>query len=63
MYWLCKEAIICDGILHVNMLHYLKTPILYVQFFALFIYIKYIRSYSLLHVVSKIFASAPPPQA
>ena len=31
------------------------------NFFALFIYIKDIRSYSLLHVVSKIFANAPPP--
>ena len=27
-----KEATICDDILHVNMFHYFKTPMLYVCF-------------------------------
>ena len=33
-YFICKklENIICDDILHVNMFHYLKSPILHVHF-------------------------------
>ena len=58
------EAIICDGILHVNMFIILKPYILYVHFFAKFIYNDYIRPYFLSNVVSTIFASdLPQPMA
>ena len=40
-----KEVIICDGILHVNMFHYYRTPYIICTFFAKFIYNEYIRPY------------------
>jgi hypothetical protein len=52
-YFTCKkpENIICDGILHVNMLHYFKIPYFTCTFFTKFTYNEYIGPYFLSHVV------------
>ena len=57
-----KDAIICDGILHVIVFHYLKTPYIVCTFFAKFIYNEYTEAYFLSHVVSTIFAVPPKTQ-
>ena len=43
-YFICKELVhtICDGILHVNMLHYFKMPYITCAYFIKFTYNKYI---------------------
>jgi hypothetical protein len=50
----------CDGILHVNMFHYLKIPYFTCTFFTKFTYNEYIGPYFLSHVVLQFFASDLP---
>ena len=44
------------------MFHYFNVPYITCNFFTKFTYNEYIGPYFLSHVVSKIFASAPPPR-
>ena len=57
MYWLVKEAIICDGILHVNLFRYFKIP------YIICIFLQNLFTMNILDlVVFTIFASDPPEQ-
>src|ERR1700737_759908 len=52
----------CDGILHVIIFHYFKTPYIICKFFTKFIYNEYIGPYFLSHVVLRFSPVNPPRQ-
>jgi hypothetical protein len=58
-YFTCKnpENIVCDGILHVNVFHYFKTPYFTCNVFIKFTYNEYIGPYFLSHVVLRFLPS------
>jgi hypothetical protein len=57
-YFTCKKPgnIICDGILHVNMFYYFKTPYFTCNVFTKFTYNEYIGHYFFIARCSTIFA-------
>jgi hypothetical protein len=61
-YFTCRKPknIICDGILHVNMFHYFKTPYFTCNFSTKFTYNEYIGPYFFIAVVLRFLPSDLP---
>jgi hypothetical protein len=58
-----KKAIRCDGILHVNMFHYFKTPYIICMFLQYFPTLTTLDLIFLSHVVSMIFLLMTSPSS